>query len=101
MVVRMGSNYVGSTAPGGPDVIEGGMGKLMQIRKIEMDANTSLDQAADALEVITNCNYLICDEAHNPEAVRGFANDSECAVKKLAEALQSLGIVRRRFDPAA
>ena len=75
------------------------MGELRQMRSPQKDVHDTLNQAADALEVIANLNYLICDDAHNPDAVRDYADESQSAVRKLAHALQMLA--QKRLDSAA
>jgi hypothetical protein len=77
------------------------MGELTEIRSTQMDVRDALDQAADALEVITNCNYLMCEDALNPEAVREYANDSQSAVRKLGQSLRALASVPHRLKSAA
>jgi hypothetical protein len=50
----------------------------------------TLSEAADALEILSSLNYLICMDADDAGKVRRYTGDAENAIKKLGSFLQSL-----------
>jgi hypothetical protein len=49
-----------------------------------------VDEAADALEILANLNYLICADADDAAKVRLYATEAERSVRKLSSLIQSL-----------